>query len=249
MSIHSIVVTGANRGIGFGIVEQLCSLAPNKVSYIIATARKPEEATQLKELASQHENLIIVKLDVKDYASYDQFYNQVSSIVGDKGLNWLINNAGILVPVNFETATPEQMIENFEVNAVTPLMVSRKLLPLLKLSATQNKARTQIINISSDLASIALNNPSASTGSIGFIAYRASKSALNQVSRSMSIDLSKYNIHVSMVHPGWVRTDMGGPNASLSIKESATQMLSFLLDESKELNGKYLSYDGTEIPW
>jgi len=243
MSIHSVLVTGANRGIGLELVKQLCSFGPNRISYILATARKPEEATQLNALASHHENLSVLKLDVKNYNQYDEFYNHVSSIVGDKGLNWLINNAGILIRADFDSVTPEQMIENFEVNAVTPLILSRKLLPLLKLSASQNKARTQIINISSKIASIDDNK------SGNHYAYRTSKTALNQVSRSMSMDLKKDNIHVSMVHPGWVQTDMGGPNALITTEKSATSMLDFLMDENKQLTGRFFNYDGTEIPW
>jgi len=243
MSLHSVLVTGANRGIGLELVRQLCAWGSSKVSYIIATARKPEEATALNELAKHNENLTILQLDVKNYARYDEFYNQVAEIVGDKGLNWLINNAGMLIRANFDDVTPQQMLENIEVNAITPLILSRKLLPLLKLSASQNKLRTQIIQMSSKIASIEDNK------SGGTYPYRASKTALNQISKSMSVDLLPHKIHTSIIHPGWVQTDMGGPNALITTQQSASSMLAFLSDESKELNGKFLNYDGTPIPW
>ena len=87
---------GANRGIGLEFVRQLCALGANKISYIIATVRNPAAATELNELAKQNNNLSVLKLDVTDYASYDEFYGQLASIVGDKGLQLLINNAGKL---------------------------------------------------------------------------------------------------------------------------------------------------------
>lgn len=83
-------------------VRQLCALGPSKISYIIATARNPAAATELNELAKQHENLTVLKLDVKNYAGYDEFYSQLSSIVGDKGLQLLINNAGKFAAKKFE---------------------------------------------------------------------------------------------------------------------------------------------------
>ena len=86
--------SGANRGIGLEFVKQLCALGASKISYIIATARNPAAATELNELAKQNENLTVLKLDVTNYASYEEFYGQLASIVGDKGLQLLINNAG-----------------------------------------------------------------------------------------------------------------------------------------------------------
>lgn len=76
------------------LLVELCTLGPSKIPYIIATCRNPNQAADLQALAKQNENLSIIKLDVKDYQSYDEFYNQLSSILGDKGLNMLINNAG-----------------------------------------------------------------------------------------------------------------------------------------------------------
>lgn len=243
MSLHSVLITGANRGIGLEFVKELALLGPNKISYLIATCRNPDQATELNELAKKHENLTVLKLDVKNYDSYDEFYNQVSSIVGDKGLQLLINNAGILITKEFEEVTREQMLENFEVNVVTPLLLTQKLLPLLKLSGSQNKTRTLVVNVSSKIASIDDNT------SGGRYPYRTSKTALNQVSKSMSVDLLKHKIQTVAVHPGWVQTDMGGPNALINTSQSVSGMLKYILDNESDINGKFLNYDGTEIAW
>ena len=95
-------------------MKQLVALGTQKISYIIATARQPENAVELIELSKKHANLSVLKLDVKNYQEYDDFYNQVSSIVGDKGVQLLINNAGILIVNTFEEVTRDQMVENFE---------------------------------------------------------------------------------------------------------------------------------------
>ncbi|KAK4337010.1 hypothetical protein RND71_043965 [Anisodus tanguticus] len=194
-NIHSVLITGANRGIGLEFVKQFIKLGSNNVNYIIASCRNPEKASELNDLAKVNENLNILKLDVKDYSKYNEFYNNLFSIVGDKGLDLLINNAGILIRSELDDITPEKMIENFEINTVTPLMLTKSLLPLLKLSA-QSKKRTIVANISSKIGSIDDNT------SGGRYAYRASKTALNQVTKSLSVDLKSFGIECTAIHPG-----------------------------------------------
>ena len=109
----------------------------------------------------------------------------------------MINNAGIAGMTNLETVTPETMINVFETNTVAPLMLSKALLPVLKQSSA-NGNRTLIANISSQVGSIEDNKIG------GYYAYRASKTALNQVTKSLSVDLSKDKIEATVLHPGWV---------------------------------------------
>ena len=157
MSIYeSVLITGANRGIGLQLVKEFLKLGNSKVGKVLATYRDPNSAKELNELSKSHSNLSLLQLDTKNYASYDKFRDQVAAIVGDKGLSLLINNAGILLRTSLEDVTPEKMIENFEVNAVTPLMLSKALLPLLQKSSAAGH-RTVIAQMSSLVGSIADN--------------------------------------------------------------------------------------------
>ena len=148
---NSVLITGANRGIGLQLVKEFLKLGTGKV---LATYRDVSTAKELNELAKSHSNLSLLQLESKNYASFEKFADQVAAIVGDKGLSLLINNAGIMLKTTIDNVTPEAMIENFEVNTVGPLMLSQALLPLLKKSAAAGY-RTVIAQMSSLLGSIA----------------------------------------------------------------------------------------------
>jgi NAD(P)-dependent dehydrogenase (short-subunit alcohol dehydrogenase family) len=130
MSLTSILITGANRGIGLEFVRQLLSLSPQP-KYIIATSRQSTNE-ELDKLKATNDSLHVLKLDTKNYDEYQHFVSQVGQIVGNHGIDLLINNAGILLKDDIESVNPKNMLENFEVNAVTPLMITKALLPLLK---------------------------------------------------------------------------------------------------------------------
>lgn len=156
MIFHSVLVTGANRGIGLQFVREFLKLGNNKIANVIATYRDPKTNDDLNELAKSNNHLALLQLDIKNYASHNEFRDKLAQIAGDKGLSLLLNNAGVAVPTNFDTATPEKMIENFEMNAVTPLMLSKSLLPLLEQSSKGGQ-RTLIAHISSQKGSIGDN--------------------------------------------------------------------------------------------
>nr|CAD7266018.1 unnamed protein product [Timema shepardi] len=190
-------------------------------------------------------------LDLKDIESYGTLVENVESIVQGDGLNVLFNNAGIstkFTRVNMVKA--EQITENFLINTVAPLMLTKAFLPLLKKAASQNSSlplgvsRAAVVNMSSILGSITLNRKEG-----GFYPYRASKSALNAVTRSLSIDLKPDGIMALSVHPGWVKTDMGGASAPLSVQESATAIVQTLNSLGEKQNGAFLQFDGKELPW
>ncbi|XP_033997478.1 uncharacterized oxidoreductase C663.09c [Trematomus bernacchii] len=135
----SVLVTGASRGLGLQIVHSLASggFSPGK---IIATARNPVNTQKLPELADNHPNIHIITLDVLNQQSIEKCVEEVGQLVQGEGLNCLINNAGINVVADFHTVTAEKMMENFHTNAVAPLMITKALLPLLKLAASKGGA-------------------------------------------------------------------------------------------------------------
>ncbi len=174
ISYESILVTGTNRGIGLQFIVQLLKRTL-PTSTIIATTRS-SAAGQLQELQQQHpDRLHILHYDATDYEALPSFVEQVQAIVGERGLQLLINNAGAanrgLTAGNSRpdnSSHPETMVKLFENNAVAPLALTQALLPLLKVSAAAGK-RTVVANISSLGGSIADNNRG------GGYSYRTSK--------------------------------------------------------------------------
>lgn len=253
----SVLVTGANRGLGLQLVDSLASggFSPGK---IIATARQPASAQELKELAEKHPNIHVVTLDVVNQDSIEKCAEEVGQLVQDEGLNCLINNAGINVVADFNTVTAEKMIENFHTNAVAPLMITKALLPLLKQAAASKGGsggtgsmgihRAAVINMTSLLGSVELNWGERANN-FKWYPYRTSKSALNMVSRCMAVDLEPDGILCMAIHPGWVRTDMGGSEAPLSTEESISSMLSVIGGLTEKDHGSFLNFTGEVLPW
>ncbi|XP_077372584.1 C-signal [Festucalex cinctus] len=251
----SVLVTGANRGLGLQLVDSLANggFSPGK---IIATTRDPASALKLQELAERHCNIHITSLDVVSHESIQKCVEEVGQLVQEEGLNCLINNAAINVEANFHTVTPETMIKNYHTNAVAPLMITQAFLPLLKNAASRSECgtmtmgihRAAVINVSSRLGSIELNWGEKANG-FKWYPYRISKCALNMVSRCMARELEPDGILCLAVHPGWVRTDMGGPQAPLSPEESVSSLLSVIGGLSKKDHGSFLNYKGEPLPW
>lgn len=240
MSYANIFITGANRGIGLELVRQYASKETTK--QIFASCRSELKSTELKQLAAKNDKVKILELDVKDYDKYEKVVDQVTADVGADGLNLLINNAGIHIKANFHDAKREDMLEVYEVNVVAPLLLTRALTPLLQASAKAG-FKTLVANISSKVGSIADNTSGQ------MYAYRTSKAALNQVTKSLSIQFKEENIIAASIHPGWVQTDMGGPNAPIDAKTSVENMIQTLEDINLEQAGLLLNYDGTVIPF
>jgi len=248
MLARSIFLTGCSRGLGLELVRQLVP----QTEFLIASCRSPENATELLDLAAEHENIIVLPVDVLQHESFGDVAEEVSSIVGSGGLNLMINNAGISprsTRVNHVSAS--QMMETFAVNTISPLMLTKAFLPLLK-EASENPSEdyyinnSAVVNISSILGSMTENSGDRSGG---LYPYRCSKAALNMVTRSLSSDLKPFGITVVSMHPGWVRTDMGGPNAPLAQHESVESMINTLQNLDFESSGLFLNYDGEEIKW
>lgn len=246
--MKSILITGCNRGLGLGLVKHLVK-NPNPPTNLIATCRDVQKAEELRNVAEQHKNVHILQLDLKSFDKYQDFSKQVSDIVKDDGLNVLFNNAGVSPKfTRLNLVKLEQLLETLTANTIAPIMLTKALLPLLKKSSKNSTLpmgvqRAAIINMSSMLGSVELNT----TG--GLYPYRCSKSALNIATRSMSIDLKIDNILVTCLHPGWVKTDMGGTNAPMQIDESISSIVKFLPTLEEKHNGGFYQFDGQPMPW
>lgn len=222
----TVLITGANRGLGLEYARQFKA----KGYAVIGTARNPGEAAELAALDVQVE-----ALDVTDAASVAALAKRLDGVPIDV----LINNAGIGDRDDTSIlATDFAMFERtLAVNTLGPLRVTQALLPNLRAGG-----RKHIVNMSSRLGSITLNNGN-------YPAYRASKAALNQVNRNLSIELGKQGFVVVVVHPGWVRTEMGGAEAPLLPEESVRGLVKLIERLSASDNGRFYDYLGEELPW
>ena len=222
----TVVVTGANRGIGLEFARQLTAAGAT----VIGTARRPDEADELHATGARVE-----QLDVADAASVTAFADRL----GEIPIDVLINNAGIFpYRGSFEDADPEVALRTYDVNTLGPLRVTQALLPNLRAGN-----RKLVMNMSSWKAGIAANTEGGSTG------YRESKVALNMMTRTMAIELADEGFVCVAMSPGWVRTDIGGPDAELSPAESVASMLDTLSRVGPEDSGYYISRKGGRFEW
>lgn len=205
--------------------------------------------SDIKKIAEENKNVHISQLDVKDFAKYDNLAAKIKSVVGDSGLNMLINVAGIQNFPTLEEIKAEELINNYMINTVAPILLTKAMLSLLKQAAVANSdkpvsiERAAIVNVSSKLGSIAEN-----TGGAKY-PYRCSKAAQNAATKSMSIDLKDDNILCVAMHPGWVQTFMGGEGALIDTETSINGFFNTLGALTEKDSGKFLQYDGVEIPW
>ncbi|MGB5200869.1 MAG: SDR family oxidoreductase [Sedimenticolaceae bacterium] len=234
MSVNSVLVTGSNRGLGLEWVRQLAAAGRR----VYATCRFPDQADDLQRLKSQDPNVSVHRLDVTEP---DQVREMVVQL-GDSPLDVLINNAGVYR----ERWGKDQLgridyadwLDTFAVNTLGAIRVSEALAGSLARSE-----RRLLVAISSHMGSI------ADIGAPNDYAYRSSKAALNAAMKGLSLDLARRGIGVLILHPGWVRTRMGGDQAPLSPAESVTGMRRLIDRFRQDLSGHFYRYDGTEIPW
>ncbi|MGB1285775.1 MAG: SDR family oxidoreductase [Aggregatilineales bacterium] len=233
-----ILITGANRGIGLGMVRQFLVKDDNNI--VFATARKPDDATDLNALAEEYAGRVhIIQLDINDSDSVAAAVEQVKSTAGK--LDILVNNAGIFVKDDsaskLGSLAADDVSRNIHINAVAPLMVSQALVDLLKAGTA-----SRIVMISSGMGSMEQAKP-------GSYAYRMSKAAMNMAARVLSKDLESAGITTITMHPGWVQTNMGGKEAALTPEESATGLVDVISNLTIDDNGSFLQWDGTSLPW
>ena len=225
----NVLITGANRGIGLQLTKHYIEAGWE----VIATYRNAEGNEALQALASPQ--LTLLQADVNN----DEGINKIANYFQGQGLDLLINNAGIYGPRDqtFGKVERQAWREILEVNTISPMMLAQSLAD----SLAQNKGILAII--SSKVGSIDDN-----TSGNAYM-YRSSKTAVNQVIKCLSIDLGSRDITVVSLHPGWVRTDMGGPNGSIDVVESVAGLTNVIAHASADQNGHFINYDGSPIPW
>ncbi|XP_054856518.1 C-factor-like isoform X2 [Eublepharis macularius] len=207
---------------------------------------------ELRNLVSKHPNLVIVKLDATSPTSIKDAAVCVENHLKGSGLNLLINNAGVFKDVALDAVDVEDMISGYKINVIGPLLVSQAFLPLLRRAAQGSSQkglscnRAAIINISSTLGSIELVPPSYMNPAVP---YRCSKAALNMLTQCQSVEFKDFGILCTIVHPGWVKTEMGGQEADLTVDESVRGILDVLSKLSDEHNGAFISWKGNKMPW
>ncbi|XP_006823422.2 C-signal-like [Saccoglossus kowalevskii] len=248
---RSVLVTGSNRGIGLEFVKQLIQL-PNPPEHVFACCRSPENAVELKKLCTLNPSLNLVKLDLEDHGSISEAEKQVEQVVGKNGLNVLINNAGFCAGTlneKLEDVTPDSMTKHFNINVIGTLMVTKRFLKLIRYAEKtfdgdeMSAPRAVIVNVSTEFASMDENKQA------GMYGYRASKVALNMIHTNLTIELKPDTILCILMHPGWVKTDMGGPDALLTTEESVRSMLEVIGSRRHEHNGLFYDYKGNLTPW
>ncbi len=233
----TVVITGANRGLGLEFVRQYLAESWN----VIACVRQPSPAlTGLQE----HGQLTIHPLELVDPEALAAF----ASSLGDRPVDVLLNNAGTmgrgsfategLTPFQFGTSNAGEWAEVFHLNVFVPM----KLAELLVDNVAASEWR-RIVTLTSMLGSMELNTLG------GLYAYRASKAAVNATMRSMAIDLAPRGIIAVPIHPGWVKTGLGGDKAPLEAPEAVAGVRSVIASLTPENAGRVLSYAGEGMPW
>jgi NAD(P)-dependent dehydrogenase (short-subunit alcohol dehydrogenase family) len=229
----TVMITGANRGLGLEFARQYQA----DDWQVFAACRNPHSAGELQRLAKVgHDKLTIVAMDVTDAGSIGNVAQQLDGVA----LDLLINSAGI-TGVSGQSAGKvdyASWARVLDVNMMGPLRVLETFVDHIARSE-----RRLVVSITSGMGSIGDNT------SGGSIAYRTSKAALNMAMRSAAIDLAPRRITCVVVNPGWVKTDMGGPNATLTPQESVTALRRLIDTLGANNSGKFYHYDGSEYPW
>ncbi len=228
-SMPTVMVTGANRGIGLEFARQYADAGWT----VIATCRNPGRADALKALAG---DVTVQAMDVGDPASI----RAAKKGIGDAPIDVLINNAGLLGGRDqaFGATDYDTMGEVLRVNVIGPLAVAEAFVG--NLEAGKGK---RLATVSSRIGSIAEN------GSGGRYIYRPSKAGVNAVMKSVALDLAGQGILVAILHPGHVQTDMGGPKAPVSPADSVAGMRAVIDGLTPETSGHFFNYDGAVIAW
>lgn len=234
MTEKTILITGANRGIGLEFVKQYAADGWK----VIACCRQPDKADALQQLMAKSSNHIhLLPLDV----CCEDSISKLAGALEREPIDILLNNAGIAGPrgLTFGTISQAPWLEVMSTNLIGPFLISHALIENIRKSH-----KKLIVNMSSQMGSIGENKLH-----YGHYLYRSSKAALNSVMKCLSIELREMGITILLLHPGWVKTEMGGPNAVLTPSESVFQLREQIERAKIENSGKFLSYDGSGIVW
>ncbi len=228
--MSKIVITGANKGVGFELAKQYAAGGHE----VFACCRDANRADDLKALKG---NVTVMEVTVGVAESVAGFVASIS----DMPIDLLINNAGMSGPARdeqtFETMDFDGWAETFNVNTMAPVRVMQALLPNLRAAPA-----AKVVTITSQMGALALDMPVA-------YAYCTSKAAVNKFMKMAALELGKEGISVGLIHPGWVRTDMGGPHADLSAEESARGIVSVIEGLGPDTNGSFWKWNGEIHAW
>ncbi|MFI4896297.1 MAG: SDR family oxidoreductase [Phycisphaerales bacterium JB059] len=225
------LITGANRGIGLELTRQLTARGDT----VIGAARDPDAATDLRSLTDRVE-----PLDTSDEASILALADRLA----DEPIDVLINNAGVFLDgraTSFEATSAEQMLDTYRVNVIGPFLLTRALAPNL-----ERGQRKLAIQTSSNLGSI---SAAVNEKRTGWTAYCASKAALNMVSVLMDNELSERGLASVALHPGWVKTDMGGEGAELERTDAVSAIIKTIDGLFPGQGRRFVRYDGEPLSW
>jgi NAD(P)-dependent dehydrogenase (short-subunit alcohol dehydrogenase family) len=224
----TVLITGANRGIGLEFARQYAADGWR----VLAACRKPAAATELKAVKGD------VQLHALDVREDEQIPALAMALAGES-IDILINNAGVSGPrERFGKTDTDAWLDVFHINSIAPVHMAEAFADHI-----ERGAHKRIVNITSKMGSIADNT------SGGSYIYRSSKAALNMVAKTLAVDLASRGIIVVVFHPGWVRTDMGGPGGLITAKESVSAMRSKIGTLHASDSGKFFNFDGRPLPW
>ncbi|MBL8704419.1 MAG: SDR family oxidoreductase [Rhodospirillales bacterium] len=225
----TVLVTGANRGIGLEFVRQYAADGYK----VIATCRDPKDS---KDLERVNGDVTVLPLDVAE----DDSVAALAKALDKQPIDILLNNAGAYLDrgVGLGEFDYAKWSQSFDINVLGPMRVVEALV-----GNVARSKRKLLVFLTSQMGSIADN-----TGG-GSYAYRSSKAALNAAVKSLSIDLKPREIACLLLHPGWVRTDMGGKNATLEVRDSVSGMRRVIESFELEQSVAFLRYNGETVPW
>ena len=229
----NILITGANRGIGLEMVN----FAVEQGWRVFACCRNPHNADKLFNIAKLSSGQISVHIaDMQELGTIQA----LSYELRNDPIDMLINNAGTYGSDKnkFGSVDADNWLQAFQINCIAPLKMVEAFSHQLEMSQTK-----LVACLSSKMGSMADN------GYGGSYIYRSSKAALNSVVKSLSIDLRQHNIISVALHPGWVKTDMGGENAEITTRESVEKIFNNLSLLTLKDSGRFIDIDGSDIPW
>ena len=228
----TVLITGTNRGIGLEFVKQFLA----REDTVLATCRDMGSATELRQLKNDTSKLHIFELDVSSQKSMEDLTLQLTG----HAIDIFINNAGVYGPRDstFGKVSANEWAKVLQVNAKAPMILTQLLIDNLR-----DGSDKKLIYITSKMGSIDDNKGG------GSYVYRSSKAALNAVVKSISVDLRDSGFSVAVLHPGWVQTDMGGPNALIDVTTSVSKMIDVIDNLNFHNSGSFFNYDGGIIPW
>ncbi len=228
----NVLITGANRGLGLALAEAFASRHDTRV---LATTRDTASASDLHAAARRCDDRIeVIEVDVASGTSIAALAQSLAA--RDIMLDLLVNNAGTASWTSFGEIDEATSAEIMRVNALGPVLVTQALIGRVRDGG-------KIVNITSILGSI--ERASSSRG----LVYSMSKAALNMFSKILAIELRDRGIAVLAMHPGWVRTRMGGDEAPLDAAQSVVGMATVIDGLTLEMSGRYLTYAGEPLPW